>query len=380
MNVPPAPHSARMPDSSGAPATAADAGIPDPSSAAFALSCMQLCRVTQGPFDKIASDIADPGFVAPWGDGRWACVWGPAQDPFQANLALVADYRTSASGAPAATVIVLRGTDMTDDIWGDLKEAFEDMLVVRQAPPPWASGPGARVARGTLDALRAIEELRADGIGLLDFLAGRMSGPAGLPGRLIVAGHSLGGCLATVVAPWLKSSLADRGIEAPILPVTFAAPSAGNAAYAAAFAAEFPACVQYYNSLDVVPRGWAELTAVKTIYSGSGSPAPGAVAIMTDIFTAAMKAAGSVYVQPTPRIPLAGTVQEGLDWYQQVGHQHHGETYLALLGDPAASIPPLRVKPRNRHRWEKEVVVARGWFRRLLEALGLGSWLRSRGA
>jgi triacylglycerol lipase len=379
MNGPSAQHGPQAPDRSGSPE--ADFAIPAPSSIAFALSCMQLCRVSQGPFDRIKPDIEDPAFVAPWGDGRWVCSWGPAEDPVQANLALVADYVTPGDAAPAATVVVLRGTDMTGDVWGDLKEAFEDLLVVRQASPPWASDPGARVARGTLDALLAIEALRADGVGLLDFLAARLSKPAGVPGRLIVSGHSLGGCLATVAAPWLKSSLAMRGIEARILPITFAAPSAGNAAFAAAFAAEFPDCVQYFNGLDVVPRGWAELAATKTIYAESGSPAPGAVSIMIDIFTDAMRAAGSAYVQPpTPRTALTGIYQDGLDWYQQVGHQHHGETYLALLGDPAASIPPMRVRPRNRHQWKDEIVVVRSWFRRLLDAIGLGSWLRSRGA
>lgn len=357
------------------------AAIPPASSTAFALPCMQLCRVSQGPFDRIAPDIADPGFVAPWGDGRWVCSWGPAQDPLQANLALIADYLVPGSSAPAATMVIVRGTDMTNDVWGDLKEAFEDLLVVRQVSPSWSSDPAVRVARGTMDALRAIEALRADGVGLLDFLAARLGTPNGRPGLLAVSGHSLGGCLATVVAPWLKSSLAARGIEAAILPITFAAPSAGNSAFAAGFAAEFPDCIQYYNRLDVVPMGWAELAATKTIYAQSGSPAPPAVCIMTDIFTDAMRVAGSAYVQPpTPRTPLAGTYQDGLDWYQQVGHQHHGETYLALLGDPAASIPPLRTRPRNSHQRIDEAAPARGWFRRLLDAIGLGSWLRSRGA
>lgn len=379
-----APHdTSPQPDQAGSAPVAQPGGIPPSSSADFALPIMQLCRVSQGPFEKIKPDVENPAFVAPWAGGRWECSWGPAQDLSQANLAYVADYRVPGEAAPAATVVVLRGTDMTGDIWGDLKEAFEDLLVVRQLPPTWPYDPGAKVARGTLDALRAIEALRADSIGLLDFLAGRLRTPAGRPGLLIVAGHSLGGCLATVAAPWLKSSLKSQGIDARILPVTFAAPSAGNAAFAAAFATEFPDCIQYYNGLDVVPRGWAELAAVKTIYEQSGAPAPGAVRIMIDIYTAAMKEAGSAYVQPTtPRTALAGTYQQGLDWYQQIGHQHHGETYLALLGDPVTSIPPLRVRPRNQgHHWvEDEIGVVRGWFSRLLAALGLGSWLRSRGA
>ncbi|MGH1560279.1 lipase family protein [Caulobacter segnis] len=41
----------------------------------------------------------------------------------------------------------------------------------------------------------------------------------------MITGHSLGGCLATVVAVWLADDFARNGVDTPIRLVTFAAPT-----------------------------------------------------------------------------------------------------------------------------------------------------------
>ena len=218
----------------------------------FGLSYIQLCGLS---YDVVPADIpaqvADPANVTPWGEGSWSCIWGPALDPDEANLVYVAAY--TEAGLPVAAVVVVRGTDVTNDAWGDLKEAFEDLTAAYQVNLPWHGDPSVLVADGTLDALTTIEMMQSGGKRLRDFLAGFLGDPANERPVPVVTGHSLGGCVATVLAPWLKTSLKRIGVEAPVVPCTFAAPTAGNQAFTRYFADLFPYAPRYYNNLDVVP-------------------------------------------------------------------------------------------------------------------------------
>ena len=314
----------------------------------FILRYMQLCRTSQGPFDQIAPELAEPRFVEAGKGGAWRCEWGPALDHTQANLALVAGYHLADQAAPEKLVLVVRGTDVTHDAWGDLKEAFEDLLVLQQKPLPWAPTSPARVAGGTLLGLRVMDNLSSANVGLRPFLRQRLGDPATRPKELVITGHSLGGCLATVVALWLADDFAHHGINTPIRLVTFAAPTAGNAAFAALVAQRFPDSQQFYNTLDVVPQGWSDLTLVKTIYKPYGLSTPVGAGLVIDLFTDALRNARATYVQPPAnRVALPGQHQAGLGWYKQVGAQHHAQAYLRLLGDTSAVIPPLRIRGRH---------------------------------
>ncbi|UAL09305.1 lipase family protein [Caulobacter segnis] len=314
----------------------------------FILRYMQLCRVSQGPLDRITPELADPRFVGVGQGGAWRVEWGPAWDSVQANLALVASYRLPGQAAPEKLVLVVRGTDVTHDAWGDLKEAFEDLLVLKQKPLPWDPASPARVAGGALLGLRVVDGLSSDGAGLRAFLRQRLTDSATRPKELVITGHSLGGCLATVMAVWLADDFARNGVDTPIRLVTFAAPTAGNAAFADLVTQRFADSQQYYNTLDVVPNSWSDLPAVKTIYRPYGLHTPAAASLVIDLFAGALGAAGMAYVQPPAnRLALAGAHQGGLGWYQQVGAQHHAQAYLRLLGDTSAVIPPLRIRGRH---------------------------------
>jgi len=320
------------------------AGMPtDP----FGLAYMQLCGVSYELAANIPAMVADPNRVRPWGEGSWKCVWGPAVDPLGANLAYVAAYYDS--GLPVAAVVVLRGTDITDNGWGDFWQLFEDLLVTSQWTLPWLPVTSApKIAFGTLDALLTIESLTdAANVSLQQFLQGFLADPANQDPVLVVTGHSLGGCLATVVAPWLRVTLAAGGVTVPIVPATFAAPTAGNAAFTAYFAASFPYAPRYYNKLDMVPYGWSDLAGVKTLYAPYGPPTPGSVNNAIDVFINDLKKAGASYAQPGCTGPLNGVICPGFDWYQQVGAQHDHRTYIALMDGVAPTC--YTSLTRNRH-------------------------------
>lgn len=299
----------------------------------FAVAYLQLCQVSYLPEASIVSGLAQ---LPPLNEGgSWRCAWGPAQSPDEANLVFVAVYEYAA-GMPVFASVVVRGTDLSvGDPLGILEQVWEDIDVASQVPLPWDPSSPARLAKGTLDALDVIQGLRSGGQSLAGFLGPFLADPANGNPVLVVTGHSLGGCLVSVVAPWLKSALGAEGTAANIVPVSYAGPTAGNEAFAECFDAAFPYGMRFHNSLDVVPHGWWNLTAVETIYDPCGLPIPDIAYLAILGWEAVMNRAGVSYVQPrTNNCPLTGSClsPRPSSWFDELAHQHHTTTYMSLLG------------------------------------------------
>jgi hypothetical protein len=58
--------------------------------------------------------------------------------------------------------------------------------------------------------------------------------------------------LVTVLAAWLAYQVSQNGGANVITPYTFAAPTAGNAAFANFYATLFANSYRYYNAIDIV--------------------------------------------------------------------------------------------------------------------------------
>lgn len=327
----------------------------------FSYSFMQLCGLSYAaiPAD-IPALVAQPGNVSTWGAGRWQCMWGPVLDSEQANLVYVAAYYDGPSGLPVAAVVVIRGTDITDDVWGDLWEAFEDLDVALQYPMPWAPWSPARVAGGTLDALTTIQGLLSSGRTLVEFLASFLGNPANQNPVLVVTGHSLGGCLGSVAAPWLRVALAGRGVTAPIVPTTFAAPTAGNQAFADYLGATFQYAPRYYNTLDLVPHLWGDLPGVKTLYDEYELSTPLLVDAAVDTIEGLIYAGGASYAQPAGAGTLTGTFCMDFTWKEEVSTQHDHRNYIALMGGGNPACYNSLLRPRNRRYTPEEREAALG--------------------
>jgi len=299
---------------------------------ALTLATLALCTASY-----LADVTTIPSAVAqtpPLADGgQWECIWGPVEDSDQSNLALVAGYSPSSNAAPQTICVTLRGTDFDiTDIWGMLEQIWEDLDASDPRPMPWALNDPARIASGTLDGLAVIQTLTAKGQTLGQFLTTFFAQPANANVTVLVTGHSLGGCLASIVAVWIRVLLPN--LHGPIQPITFAAPSAGNREFATYYDELFPAARRFQNSLDVIPLAYDGLGAIDSIYSDHMLDTPDIIWLGVLGMKAALDIRGAHYAQPAQGqqiLPGAFLPNDSTDWYAQALHQHHLATYLGLL-------------------------------------------------
>ena len=196
--------------------------------------------------------------------GPWTLVWGPANNA--GNLVFVA-----LSSSTNVYAVAIRGT-VQDDVTGFFTNILEDFDTLSQVP--WLypqSVTGAQIASGTNIALAQVIAMTdpVTDLGLLDYLRSVLSGSNP---QVIVTGHSLGGALTTVVAPWLADQLPKAGNTGTvaITPYTFAAPSAGNQAFVDNYNKLFPNSYRGVNTLDIAPMLWAELGSIQNMYQAPG--------------------------------------------------------------------------------------------------------------
>jgi hypothetical protein len=158
--------------------------------------------------------------------------------------------------------VSIRGSDFS--FWLNW---VEDLAVIRLVPYDQfvpTAGETAQIAFGTAVGLRQVLGMQDGTKSLETFLR---AAPQGTP--ILITGHSLGGCLASVLAPCVAHWVGDAS---SLSVYTIAAPSPGNADFAAYYNALFSVdpghstAFRFFNSLDVVPNAWASLSTVETYY------------------------------------------------------------------------------------------------------------------
>jgi hypothetical protein len=319
---------------------------PNPAPDLLTFQTMYLCGVAYMPDPPLMPGMIEKTQVPPPGTAVWRCLWGPVQNDDDANLAFVAGYFPDPNAAPQSIFVTIRGTDVdVGDIGGIVWQVWEDLDADPQ-PMPWALNDPARVASGTLDGLTTIQGLAdftqpTNQETLSQFLTTFFANPANANVTTVVTGHSLGGCLASIVAVWIRAQLAPSGA---IQPITWAAPTAGNSRFAEIYDQLFPSARRFQNTLDVVPLAYYGLGTIDGIYGGL-LPAPDPVQVGLAIMQKALKDKGASYAQPAQgQQILTGSFcpADSTDWYAQALHQHHLATYLAILtGTPVdmAALP-----------------------------------------
>lgn len=280
-------------------------------------------------------------------NNEWQATWlGLTKS--RANLAYLAynpNFGTSGIVNPVYA-LVLRGT-----MGGSPIDTSEDMQVGLMLDFAAGGTPNkgkiGKISQGAMEAFTDI----VMGTDLLSAL----QNPT--PALLYVVGHSLGGAMVTTISLFLAA--ANLMPYEQILPYTFAAPTAGDADFAAWFDTRYPWAKCVINKYDLVPNAWATLDSLvddhknHPFYPGpdSSPSGPGPIATPADapgilIKNIAKGRNGNKYVQPTQQPPLNDgdtllfqvypiNVQSTTDMFEvQVGFQHANNTYLNLLDAP----------------------------------------------
>jgi len=284
---------------------------------------MTLASIAYAPDQAtIQSLLADTSLAT---QGNWALVWYAAD---AGNQAFVAQDKLSGQYA-----IAIRGS-VTDPkskaFWIDW--LCQDLGVFRMANWPYDGAPaGARVAQGSLHGLGSLLTLKDPTQGdLVSFFRQQ----ANRPYLTAVIGHSLGGALATMLAPYLHQELSPGQNVLDFWPVTFAGPTAGNAVFAGWLLDQFAMTnSRYFNVDDVVPHAFQALDWIRASFPG-GPSLPIELVPPLDAIRDVLRLEKSGYTQPGDGVPLQGTIDLKDDWFVQAGLQHSGEAYLALLGAP----------------------------------------------
>ncbi|KPI29823.1 lipase class 3 [Actinobacteria bacterium OV450] len=310
-------------------AIAATAATPRPSGETLA---EQSTRMILG----ITQQLADTSLAT---QGTWVLSW-LGVSPGNANLAYVAK-NTDGSNSFA---VVIRGTI------GNVTDLLEDLDVGTVVPFNLVGMPSpVTVSKGAMKAFTEVVTTSTAGV-TLDQALRTVLGQA-LPNPTVyVTGHSLGGCIATMVAPYLQT-LTWPDVKPNFELHTFAAPTAGEADFAAYVdSLDWQANERHYNINDLVPQAWNNLEEAETD-QWYPDPGPAQVdAVKAVISTLAALPGPNVYVQPGKDDALNGSydpfdpsvVKKSLqDFMGQVEFQHANSTYLKLLGAPDVQSGPV---------------------------------------
>jgi hypothetical protein len=284
---------------------------------------------------EINAGLAEAGYKS------WQVAWGPALNANRSNLAYAA--RNSETGQLAVSI---RGSDFS--FWLNW---IQDLAAITLVPyDQFVPGTSStlQIARGTAIGLRNVLRMRDGTESLESFITAAPEGTS-----VLITGHSLGGCLASALAP----CVADwRGSAFGISVYTIAAPSPGNAEFADYYNALFTdhsgrsAAFRFFNSLDVVPNAWASLATVETYYP----PLVSCSSEITRLIGRAETAVAGKYCQlgevaVGSAVELSGTIVTPFGAYRgrleanafenalflwEAAQQHACTTYQALLQTP----------------------------------------------
>ncbi|QIY53633.1 lipase [Streptomyces sp. RPA4-5] len=276
-------------------------------------------------------------------EGEWELVW-LALSAANANMAYIA---RSTNGSNEFAVVA-RGTD------ADLTDILEDLDVGTVVPFPESGSPKPiTVSKGAMDAFQRVVKARSivapsPNTTLAQALSAALgAAPASPQPTVYLTGHSLGGCIATMLAPYLQARTWPKQPKFAVM--TYAAPTAGGQSFVDYFnSVPWVIDERQNNAYDLVPHAWADLDTTTGWYPNPGPQATEEVKLLIGAISQRTK--GNVYVQPgtlclmnTGYTSLAKNLvnKTTQDFLGQVAFQHANSTYLDLVEAPPVPSPPV---------------------------------------
>lgn len=277
----------------------------------------------------------------------WKIAWKPAA--VGGNYAFVASNGSVYAIGIRGSLLEFSAAALNNWLYNDLNVADQKDWKYAEAAVP------ARISAGSYLGWQNMNQLAdiSTGKKLWDFL---QTIPADAP--IVLTGHSLGGNLATVYASYLRWQWKQTGHPRPNMNViTFAAPAAGNEAFAESFDAAFPHSLRIENSNDIVPK--FPVTEKMNTLGHLYAPGPAASSItigyknltvgLPKVFTLMSGALDllrltngvSPYVQTNGdgtgiTIPLSGknNSNDAGSWFAEAGYQHGMLQYAKAFDAP----------------------------------------------
>ena len=256
---------------------------------------------------------------------QWKLKWGPVLH--EENLMYLVHQPSTEAGTVDRYALAIRGTV------GEPLNILEDLDVIPVCYPWEADAPpaGTMLSQGISLGAQALMDAQDGGIKLMDVLAPLQQG-----GELLVTGHSLGGCLTTVLAMHIACQLPAAEVHS----IPFAGQTAGNAHFADWYTGQFGEGARWFNHYDIVPRAWdkAGLESIKTLYPAQQQPGT-ALRLIIDGMMFLVK---DHYAQPGTGTELAGELALGaeISFLQEVKTQHDHLYYMFLVGVEMAKMWP----------------------------------------
>ncbi len=267
----------------------------------------------------------------------WSLVWGPVDN--ESNRVYVVKNKASDK-----YVVAIRGTVRS------LESIFIDADSFDLVSLPWDTRSDKMISNGISDAWSHVNDMidpKTDK-SLSEFIRTLASGST-----IYVTGHSQGACLASVVSLWLAQTFNHISI----IPITFAAETAGNRAFSDLFNNTFGAKnLRVFNPNDVVPMAFGNLYKIKRLYSPEPPylECPDEYKLTVDILEQTIPR----YIQTGRAHPLPNSfivkVKGEVDFenrtgvfIQEIEVQHSCYTYLYLLNAPQTKGVPKTWPPNH---------------------------------
>lgn len=286
------------------------------------------------------AQLRDPSLAT---QGAWELVW-LALSEANANMA----YLVRSTNGSNEFAVVARGTD------ADVTDILEDLDVGTLVPFPESGSPTAvAVSKGAMDAFQRVVNTRSiaspsPNVTLAHALSVALkAAPASPQPTVYLTGHSLGGCIASMLAPYLQAQTWPKQPRFAVM--TYAAPTAGVQSFVDYFdSVPWVIDERQNNAYDLVPHAWADLSTTTGWYPSPGPQATEEVKLLIE--TISKRTKGNVYVQPGS-LCLMNTGYTSFaeklvhkttqDFLGQIAYQHANSTYLELVGAPDVPSPPV---------------------------------------
>lgn len=306
------------------------------------------CRAAGEIRDLIVQQLSTQEIVK----GDWQLVWGP----YVYKFPLIARFRDNTfyvvqnTQDPSRYVLAIAGTNPCE-IWDWV---FEDFMVGHMTH--WAYGNAPSAAKISAAAALSLSILHnavpcpgiaGAGLHLKDFLRGVVAQGGGV--SVTVAGHSLGGEMASTAALWLADTQGTHALrsdewdpegKATVSAYCFAGPTAGNKHWAEYYDSRLgERTCRVWNSMDIVPHAWntADLAELPDLYRSGGIKMGFGLKLLVEGIRLKLELSRNDYAQyNASQPPLEGKVNPAHDknYFSQALYQHV-EAYLDLLGLPS---------------------------------------------